>query len=920
MAISSVADQAPGKAVTIYIAPRSQRPVLAALTDLSAAGLLSPFHWIESGPDPSADPAQQDPLTLAVNQGQVSALRFSRAVNRHAVEVVRLIVVVPVGHEARDALSALAELHFQGLGIPGQARRECVRVLVPWSDAPIPGELGHQGWHNVMLSPEVSADPAFTVSGWWLTPEAIPGCAAVGLAVQGGITGTVSAAPEDDQRPSTSDYVKITRTFVRVADARAVEDALRSQVTSIAAHYPQPIRSDTGVPVAGFPDPGERVVQAAADWERRHGKHLRRPPARLADASPPRSMGAWKLLKMFFAFLLKALAGAPGDWLRKQIAGIKAGIAGSVSAAVFGPDSPVRVVVGGVDASGQPASWQELSRLAAQASASIPEEFPRAPQPAARDFGGLWQDLISGSRALLDGSGCEELRLTAYEGYVPERDLVAPSGEDEGSLRLPQAIDPLPADTVLHAWDELETQRVRRVLQKAAAENGPRAATAQEYLRRIESWHTRNSRRFVPLIGRAIARHWEAARADIRDTQARLDELRAQDFGQEIEHEQRSLAKILRLLLLVLGIAVGVPLVLTVLGRMSWFALGITVGGALLIWLLASVWIFAVRQREVFRLIFLTESRSAQLPELEANLRMAIEDLSAIGEAYAQFNRWAAIITEFLADPLGEQQATAPTHDSRGVPPEPLQHVTVEVDQRHAADVAAELRRQVFTVGWLSEAWDAFEAAVADDLTPEQRSAYNAGHLNLLNEPGHAGSALANWEQGVLHAGVRSSAGLDKWRTCLGLLADSTGPRLDLAVITSDGERRAVAAYREDLSTPASRPVISQVLSPAAHATGRALTSLANHWFTESTRGLSQTMVLAASTDPIPSGEFVFPQATDSGNSFRLDEPVYDRADRSAATGRTAAAAHADFAAADSGGPDDAPPAIPQPPFGPLEY
>ena len=43
--------EAAGSAVLI-VAPPSQRPVLAALTDLSAAGLVAPFSWIEAPRDP----------------------------------------------------------------------------------------------------------------------------------------------------------------------------------------------------------------------------------------------------------------------------------------------------------------------------------------------------------------------------------------------------------------------------------------------------------------------------------------------------------------------------------------------------------------------------------------------------------------------------------------------------------------------------------------------------------------------------------------------------------------------------------------------------------------------------------------------------------------------------------------------------
>ena len=128
-----------------------------------------------SVPEPGADRAFRDPLVVGVSEGRTSTIPYSRAVNRYGLVTVRLIVVVPVGYPADDALSATAELHYQGLGITSGAARQCLRVLVSWSEDPVPADLGHQGWNNIMLSPESTADPAYSANGWWQNPELVAG-------------------------------------------------------------------------------------------------------------------------------------------------------------------------------------------------------------------------------------------------------------------------------------------------------------------------------------------------------------------------------------------------------------------------------------------------------------------------------------------------------------------------------------------------------------------------------------------------------------------------------------------------------------------------------------------------------------------------------------------------------------------------
>ena len=428
-------DEAHRDIVSVFIAPPSQRPILAALVDLSSAGLIAPFHWIEADADADVEGLAADPDLVSVSDGQVTASRYSHVVNRHGLRAVRLLVVVPVGHPAEDALTAETELYFHSLGITSTAERECTRVLVPWSPQPLEVELGRVGWNNVMLSPEATADPSYSPTPWWEDTTIIPGAAAVGLAVQAGLCGTVQDAPHDGSLNTSSTYVEVTRSFVRTTDAHAAEDDLRRRVMSMDGRFPRPTRRETGVLLSSYPDPAERVTTAAQVWNQRHRDKLRR---RMA----PDPVGADKeidflqALKLFFSFMLKAVLGAPGDWLRGQLRSAKAAIASTTGRIVFGQDSPMLVVVGGVDAAGRNAGWRDIMSAAKQASAVMPEDFPRSDQPVRRDFSALWRDLVFGARALVDGSGCTELGLAAYEGYVPDRDVIAPPRDGEGSFTI----------------------------------------------------------------------------------------------------------------------------------------------------------------------------------------------------------------------------------------------------------------------------------------------------------------------------------------------------------------------------------------------------------------------------------------------------------------------------------------------------
>ena len=287
--------QEKASSAVLIVAPPSQRPVLAALADLSAAGLLAPFAWVEAPRDPENAQDCLDPRTVEVRDGALSASTYSRLVNHHGLAHLRLLVLVPVGHPAGDALPATAEQFYQLLGLPNGAVRHSVRVVVPWSADPLPAELGRIGWEDVMVSPESTADPGFNQVPWWNNPATVPGAVAVALSVQAGIAGAVRQAPYDEAGPDTSLDVQVARCFVRVTDAHDVEDKLRHQVLRLSGTFPRPNQVSVGMQVMPYADPEARIEALTQAWRKRHTESLRRPPVQVRVV-PAQTMGLFKAL------------------------------------------------------------------------------------------------------------------------------------------------------------------------------------------------------------------------------------------------------------------------------------------------------------------------------------------------------------------------------------------------------------------------------------------------------------------------------------------------------------------------------------------------------------------------------------------------------------------------------------------------
>ena len=238
-------------------------------------------------------------------------------------------------------------------------------------------------------------------------------------------------------------------------------------------------------------------------------------PDRRSPTPSAETIGVLAALRLFFSFLLRAVLGAPEAWLRRTLHSAQSGLAAGATRMIFGKDSPVSVIVGGVRADGSTASWRSIQDAARLVRLEPAGGDSRPGQPVRRDFSTLWNDLLQGSRSLLDGSACPELGIDGAAGYVPQRALVAPALDAEGTFTITEPVGALASGHQVRAWDHLEIARIQSILERSAAENDPRAAGARRQLAALESWRAGTERSFIPAIGRTIAGWFDRTRGDI---------------------------------------------------------------------------------------------------------------------------------------------------------------------------------------------------------------------------------------------------------------------------------------------------------------------------------------------------------------------------------------------------------------------
>jgi hypothetical protein len=788
-------------ALTIFLAPTGfAAGVREVLTDWSASGIIDNFVWIE--------PMMMSATRISgvmVESGRQQAVSLDELAAVNAYGRVRLCVLVPA--VARDLQIAAAdsqrvveflESSFGGIHVV-RARAIITRI----GETQLLEGLAHGGWHNLVLAPEASSAPHLGRTLLHATKDPIDWgiyaaatCAGV-LALWAGC----EQSPLDDEQPLPGESARLVRAYYRNLDASTVESELRNHVTSMEEGLPLPAYFGSSVL---FIENQSLATKTMSDqlWVKHKGI-LKGPRERaLPQKSTP--IGAWAALKMMFGFLWAAIKNAPRSWVHRVASGMKADAAAAVHGLVFGSaPSQYTVIVDGVTPDGLPASWLEIADAAETLDGVLEKAGIPGEHYAHADMSYLWQDYAAGAMTLADGG--ERLPELPPVQVGPQRAVLrhASSAVPDARSRFHGVPPHLAAAINLEAvepFDVLGVQNLERRLQHAASDphmGVPASATLLD----LRQWMQRFSDSFAIQVGTRIGHSLTAVASEVQTLLTRIRQAASADhLLTSVLGRQKKLALTMKILLagFLIGLAVIVVLVSMLLMEPG---VGAIAGAVVfLVWIVTTFLVFVSGQKELFRLL---NARRDELNDDETtrkNLRYALTDLRRLGDAYEQFLAWSRVLGVVLQEPFGRTsvQTRSASEFLRGLPLN-ARIGCAAVEEETMALAAAELRRKIFTVGWLSRPW---ELAILNAGRQIGASGYslNAQPQSIFAQPGEGEhSILRAWTQVLAEQGVDSEAGQELWRSIVKELEDGSRTSSMTSLLTSVEEVHGPALVRTSL-------------------------------------------------------------------------------------------------------------------------
>jgi len=858
---------------TVIVAPPGPADgVLAALQDWSGLGLLEEFLWIQP---PRAD-GLPDMAVLRVASGRLTGATLNAALADYDGGPLQLCVLVPrfrgtvlISTELEQRVSAALE---RAANSP-ICRVRCVFTR-PGGDAGRVSEpIAREGWHNVVLAADDAEGPDAVHLP--LMPSTDPldigSHAAVGVA---GLLGLWKDTPDGvlrDSRVNPGENLRLVQTYYRHLIATDVESNLRAAVTDTKDGLPRPrLRGASAVYVE---DVSHATAGMAGELWARH-EHLFRGPR----VSPPKigttMVGPMEALRMFARFFWAALKNAPQSWYRAQVAAVSGGIARRVHGVVFGSsESAYTVVVKQITTDGLPVSWLDLGEAAGEIDRALADSEDDGPRSGAHaDLSTLWNEYLSGALTLADGgervAELPPVTLGVKLAVVRNVDDVVPT--DRTDFRLPSGLIPATVGTdQVRAYDTLAVYNLEQRLVAKADTPGLEIEISRA-LADLRAWRAKAGDSYAVKVGNRFGKAILGTTQEVQGLLAQLREAAGSDDSQAAEAHQRRLGRRLRSILAISLIVLAALGTLAGMSVIDW-TLGAILGVTLLVLAaILMVMTFGLGWRQLFQLINRGRSSEPLADSITANLRQAVRDLRTLSEAYGQFLEWSRVAAAFLAEPypaggLGRVRRLRLT----GEFPRAVKIGEAEPNAAAIASVAAGLRKEVFTVGWLSPVWQELLGDAEHRLGPDahdlkdaptrmygELSAATVGRESLLSRwvdlivaegPGLSGSD-ALWERVLSLLRGPPAAEVDRLLCSIRVLGTPDGRRTDLArflngVQQSDGQRRE-------------RFFDAALLSPRASTAGSARVDSvmsATRW-----DGLSRTDLVLEMGASIPAWEFRF--------------------------------------------------------------
>lgn len=812
---------------TIFVTADGAGPIMAAMRDLAALGLVTGYLWAPVGA--SAEHA------IVVDGARSRAGSLEEELATLDPDTVR-VVAVSRWKDEPGARAALDAGNCVLTSMPSNSKRLHVIIAEPDGSDVAPRVDG--GWCNIVVSPEDGYRPSAPHMGWSTSPAPdVEGLrVAHSLAGLAGVLRDQEETWTDDLTPSMR--LRVARVYYRRVDGRRVEKAVHKRLFAMNDGLPRVWgRSGRGT---HFPDPNAACTALAQRWWEMARSDLLSGREK-SEQEGAANIGIAQALKLFVTFVLSALVKAPGQWVRAQIRAAREHIIDSVQGHIFGDNSAYQVVLSQDARCG--GSRDDVSR----ALTILDDSLPRVEETRLHHEQ-TWRALVEGALVLGDGAtggSAMSLEETTEPRTVARPSAIVPSSKDRFELSSWDVRRRLKIDAV-ESGDSMGTHHLAHRLQGLTRDAALGAAAATE-LERLQAWWRTQQNTYG---GRSAELLAQAHRTAVQEIQTISDRLRTDEEQLALQEEELSgdQKRARRGVLVWFFAGTGFAVIFVILGITSILIPGLAAALAAIAVsaaVLGAFMTFYSSQRRLFHVLHEMQRTADEAPMLSRNRRAAIADARRTLEAYRIHQQWMSVLREFLQDPFGAGSLSVQEDpDVSGNLPLAAAIGIGEADQTLVAREVHRLQRKFFGQGWLHSLWAAYLDALPGHLGVDGVHLETAKEIfSMRSDDAHAN--LAAVIAATTRLGQPSSVGLQAWDAALSELqaARSQGREL-LPSVRLLGSGKEIGRDQFDghfAQGRSSSPFRQQLFDATATTAGMNIPE--DIWLHARSKGLSESVV-----------------------------------------------------------------------------
>lgn len=685
--------------LTVFVTAGGTAPIMSALRDLAALGLVSPYLWM-----PADGPGGH---CVVVDGGHARAGMLEEELATRDPSTIR-VVALTRWSDGGGARSTLESGNRVLRSLPPHTLR--VHLVIAEADGFDVPPTTEGGWCNVVISPEDGYRPSAHHRGW----AEHPGPAEEGRRVAhsvAGLAGILRGHEQtwtDELRPS--ERTRVVRVYYRRIDGRRVEKAVHSRLFTMEHGLPK-VWGSTGQG-SYFHEPEKAAAALAQRWWETARSDLLSNREHTAQRGQT-SIGLVEALKLFFTFVVSALVRSPGQWVRNRIRAARDQLTAVVQGHVFGEGSAYQVVLSRqAEAIADP---EEFSR----ALAALNESLPRVEEPRLQ-FEHTWRALVEGALVLGDGAASGSgmsLQESPEPRSVPDPSSIVAPAQARYKLQSWDLKRRLSIDTV-EAGDSMGVQRLVQRLRQLTQDAQLGAAAGGE-LERLSQWWKRQRVTYgAQTAGHLAEAHLSAmSEAETIADRLRTDEKQLARQEEELAVDQK---RARRGVLAWFFMGIGAAVIFVVLAVASILIPGLAavlVALAIGVAVLGAFATFYRCQRRLFHLLHQIQRTAEDAPILQRNYRAAIADAHRTLQAYEIHQQWMRVLREFLQDPFSHQNLEVQDDpEVSGRMPLAAAIGMGEADDTLVAREVHRLQRKHFSQGWLHDLWGRYMDALPQHL------------------------------------------------------------------------------------------------------------------------------------------------------------------------------------------------------------